>query len=89
MEFKLFVLGYVAAVTCIIMMPDFQVYVINLARRPERRKRMSAMLDELGYNYTIFTAVDGRYTYIAHNYSLSQLHSGITASGQTPDIQNG
>ena len=38
-----------------------QVYVINLARRPERRSRMSAILDELGYNFIIFTAVDGRY----------------------------
>jgi collagen beta-1,O-galactosyltransferase len=36
------------------------VYVINLARRPERRSRMSAILDELGYSYTIFNAVDGR-----------------------------
>ena len=42
------------------MMSNFQVYVINLARRPDRRRRMSAMLDELGYNYTIFTGVDGR-----------------------------
>ena len=41
---------------CLIM----QVYVINLARRPERRKRMSAILDELGYKYTMFTAVDGK-----------------------------
>lgn len=39
-----------------------QVYVINLARRPERRGRMSAILDELGYNYTVFDAVDGRYS---------------------------
>ena len=35
--------------------------MINLARRPERRERMVACLQELGYNYTVIDAVDGRY----------------------------
>ena len=35
--------------------------MVNLARRPDRRVRISGILDELGYNYTIFNAVDGRY----------------------------
>ncbi|CAI8006303.1 Procollagen galactosyltransferase 1 [Geodia barretti] len=36
------------------------IYVVNLARRPERRARMTTLLDEMGYNYTIFNAIDGR-----------------------------
>ena len=54
---------------------NFQVYVINLARRPERRRRMSTMLDELGFNYTIFTAVDGRYMYIYNHTVHTIAHS--------------
>ena len=41
-------------------LPSSKVYVINLARRPERRKRMSACLKELNLSYTFFDAVDGR-----------------------------
>lgn len=36
------------------------VYMINLARRPERRRRMMACFDELGINAEIVDAVDGR-----------------------------
>ncbi|KAL5484486.1 hypothetical protein EMCRGX_G020997 [Ephydatia muelleri] len=36
------------------------VFMISLARRPERRNRMLACLDELAFNYTLFDAVDGR-----------------------------
>lgn len=34
--------------------------MISLARRPERRNRMLACLDELAFNYTLFEAVDGK-----------------------------
>lgn len=36
------------------------VYMISLLRRPERRNRMLACLDELGFDYTPFDAIDGR-----------------------------
>ncbi|CAI8006304.1 Procollagen galactosyltransferase 1 [Geodia barretti] len=36
------------------------IYLVNLARRPERRARMTTLLDEIGYNYTIFNGIDGR-----------------------------
>lgn len=40
---------------------DFdKIYMINLLRRPERRKRMLACFEELGLNVTIFNAVDGK-----------------------------
>ena len=38
--------------------------MISLARRPERRNRMLACLDELGFDYTLVDAVDGRYIYL-------------------------
>ena len=38
-----------------------QVYMIGLVRRPERRNRMIACLEELNFDYTVFDAVDGRY----------------------------
>ena len=41
-------------------MMSSQVFMISLARRPERRNRMLACLDELAFNYTLFDAVDGR-----------------------------
>ena len=34
--------------------------MINLVRRPERRNRMLACLDNLAFDYTLFDAVDGR-----------------------------
>ena len=34
--------------------------MIGLVRRPDRRNRMLACLDELAFNYTIFDAVDGK-----------------------------
>jgi len=37
-----------------------QIYVINLERRPDRKKRMSSTLDELGISYKIVSAVDGK-----------------------------
>ena len=39
----------------------FQIFVINLQRRPKRRARMLACGDALHLNMTIFDAVDGRY----------------------------
>ena len=57
--------------------PIVQVYVINLARRPERRRRMCAILDELGYNYTIFTAVNGRYHVKSYYRFFNKLHAFI------------
>ena len=36
--------------------------MISLERRPERRNRMVACLDELSFDYILFDAVDGRYT---------------------------
>jgi collagen beta-1,O-galactosyltransferase len=36
------------------------VYMIGLARRPERRNRMIACLEELNFDYIVFDAVDGR-----------------------------
>ena len=38
--------------------------MISLVRRPERRNRMIACLDELGFDYIVFDAVDGRYNNI-------------------------
>ena len=38
-----------------------QVFMIGLVRRPDRRNRMLACLNELAFNYTIFDAVDGRW----------------------------
>ena len=35
--------------------------MISLARRPDRRNRMLACLEELNFDYTLFDAVDGRY----------------------------
>ncbi|CAL1680358.1 unnamed protein product [Lasius platythorax] len=37
-----------------------QIYMINLIRRPERRKRMHRLFDELGIRAEIINAVDGR-----------------------------
>lgn len=37
-----------------------KVFVINLARRKERRNRMLYCLNELGLDATFFEAVDGR-----------------------------
>ncbi|XP_023930277.1 procollagen galactosyltransferase 1 isoform X1 [Lingula anatina] len=37
-----------------------QIYMINLVRRPERRERMVASLDELGLKVKIVDAVDGK-----------------------------
>jgi hypothetical protein len=37
-----------------------QVYLINLMRQSERRKRMLSALNELGLEYTVVNAVDGR-----------------------------
>lgn len=37
-----------------------KVYVINLARRTERRSRMLYCLNELGLNATFMEATDGR-----------------------------
>ena len=34
--------------------------MIGLERRPDRRNRMLACLDELDFDYTVFDAVDGR-----------------------------
>lgn len=36
------------------------IYMINLVRRPERRKRMDRLFDELGIKAEIIDAVDGR-----------------------------
>ena len=37
-----------------------QIYVINLERRADRKKRISSTLDDLGLSYNIITAVDGK-----------------------------
>ena len=37
-----------------------QIYVINLDRRPDRKKRISYTLDVLGISYKIVSAVDGK-----------------------------
>ncbi|XP_071636842.1 glycosyltransferase 25 family member isoform X2 [Temnothorax longispinosus] len=37
------------------------IYMINLLRRPERRKRMQRLFEELGIRAEIIDAVDGRY----------------------------
>ena len=34
--------------------------MISLARRPERRNRMLACLEELSVDFTLFDAVDGK-----------------------------
>lgn len=40
-----------------------KVFMINLLRRPERRKRMLACFEEVGLNVTVFDAVDGKYVW--------------------------
>lgn len=37
-----------------------QIYLISLARRPERRERMYHSFDELGFSVKLFEAVDGK-----------------------------
>lgn len=37
-----------------------QVFMINLLRRPERRKRMQRCFRELGVNASVVDAVDGK-----------------------------
>lgn len=37
-----------------------EIYMINLKRRPNRRKRMMATLKELGISVKIFDAIDGK-----------------------------
>ncbi len=39
--------------------------MISLERRPERRNRMLACLEELHLNFTLFDAVDGKYVALA------------------------
>lgn len=41
-------------------MPQLPIYVISLARAPERRRSVCAHLDGLGLQYTLIDAVDGR-----------------------------
>ena len=45
----------------IILSSSLQIYMINLARRPDRRKRMLMSLEELGLYSNEQDAVDGRY----------------------------
>lgn len=45
----------------IILSTSLQIYMINLARRPDRRKRMLMSLEELGLYSNEQDAVDGRY----------------------------
>lgn len=37
-----------------------QIYVINLQRREDRRKRIESTLDDLNISYKIFNAIDGK-----------------------------
>jgi len=37
-----------------------EIYIINLERRPDRKKRISSTLDELGISYKIVKGVDGK-----------------------------
>lgn len=37
-----------------------KIFMINLARRPERRRRMQACFDELGLDVSVMDAVDGK-----------------------------
>ena len=43
-----------------VILSALQIYVINLARRVERRKRMMEALDTLGIEAQFVNAVDGR-----------------------------
>lgn len=43
------------------------VFMINLVRRPERRKRMIDCFKELGIQATLVNAVDGRYVAFIFN----------------------
>ena len=45
--------------------------MIGLVRRPERRNRMIACLEELDFNYTLFDAVDGRWAWHLCGRSLN------------------
>ena len=60
-----------------------QVYLINLVRRPDRKKMMEKALSELGVSYKYFPAVDGKYVTL-HNHLLSMTsmigHAGIIIS---------
>lgn len=49
------------------------VFVINLARRTERRNRMHYCLNELGLNATFIEATDGRLVIYFQNI-LNNMH---------------
>lgn len=36
-----------------------EIYMINLKRRPERRRKMEALFEILGLNVEVYTAIDG------------------------------
>lgn len=38
----------------------YQVYMINLKRRPDRRKKMEECFEEIGIDYQYVEAVDGK-----------------------------
>ena len=47
-----------------------EIYIINLERRPDRKKRISSTLDDLGLSYKIINAVDGQKLTKAHLQEL-------------------
>ena len=53
--------------------------MIGLVRRPDRRNRMIACLEELNFDYTLFDAVDGRCGLHALNH---------TPSSECQNVQN-
>jgi len=38
-----------------------EIFVINLERRPEQRRRMEWALHQFGIDFRLFSAIDGRY----------------------------
>lgn len=46
----------------------FQVFMINLVRRPDRRIKMELSFKELGMDYKYFPAVDGRWVWCIHRH---------------------
>lgn len=51
-----------------------KVFVINLARRTERRSRMNYCLNELGLNATFIEATDGRLVNLFQNLVLVMVY---------------
>lgn len=49
-----------------------EIYMINLVRRPNRRRRMMLTLKELGIAAKPFDAIDGKYVNFFHRLQITR-----------------